>query len=131
MVNENPYKAPVEKDTTPLSPEPQNEKFWTVTFYIGAFFWIVSTGGMIFVGLGYDDQWSPDKDQLRWMAMAAEWILGGASTLVAAMKLRRPPAVDRGLRDTIRAWLSFIVGSLVAVAIGAGLAALVSLFINP
>ncbi|HVX13514.1 MAG TPA: hypothetical protein VHC22_20180 [Pirellulales bacterium] len=65
-MDENPYKAPKEKDAAPMAREPQNEKFWTVTFCIGAFFWIVSTGGMIFTWLGYDDQLPPDKDRVRW-----------------------------------------------------------------
>jgi hypothetical protein len=97
-MDENPYKAPVEKDPTPMAREPQNETFWTVTFCIGAFFWMISSGAIFTFTIGmYDprtcDGFSPNEFEV-WCAMiAAEWILGAAATIAASLKLpRRPPA---------------------------------------
>ncbi len=89
-MDENPYKAPGEKGATPMAPEPQNEKFWTVTFYIGACLWIGSTGGMIFAGLSYDPP-PPDVFWLAWGWMALLWSAGAAAVIVAIIKLQ-PPA---------------------------------------
>jgi hypothetical protein len=96
-MDENPYKAPREKDATPMAPEPQNAGFWTVTLLIGALFWIGSSGAIFMTTVGmYDpctcDGLPPNRFEL-WCAMiAAEWILGAAATIVAIIKLRQPPA---------------------------------------
>ncbi len=135
-MDENPYKATCGSDATPMAREPQNETFWTVTLAIGALFWFGSSAVILVTAAGiYDprtaDNLPPDRFGLWCAGIAAEWILGAASTLVAIIKLRRPTDVGHGVRDTIRAWLSFIIGSLVALAVGTGLAALISLFMNP
>ncbi|HVX12004.1 MAG TPA: hypothetical protein VHC22_12545 [Pirellulales bacterium] len=87
-MDESLYKAPGEKDATPMAREPQNETFWTVTFTIGALFWAGSTLGMISTALGVNPP-PPDKVGLYWRVAIAAWILGAAFTLLAAIKLLR------------------------------------------
>ncbi|HVV73537.1 MAG TPA: hypothetical protein VHI52_18835 [Verrucomicrobiae bacterium] len=86
-MEQNPYKAPAEGASS-QRPKPRNVALWVVTLAIGAFFWIGSTFVMMAAVLGIDPP-RPEHFMVAWGWMATEWIVGGAFTLLAAIKLRR------------------------------------------